>query len=81
MKHATRLRVLAAIVTHVRRKGYPPTVRDLMEIVGLESPSSVHWHLRQLRDTGLIAVEADKPRTIRVTDEGLAALARIGVRL
>jgi len=81
MKHATRLRVLAAIVTHVKRKGYPPTVRDLMDVTRLKSPSTVHYHLGRLVDDGLIAVEPDKPRTIRVTDEGRKALTRIGVRL
>jgi repressor LexA len=49
----TRDRILA----YVRECDYSPTVREIMDVVGLKSPSSVHAHLNQLRRDGLIEYE------------------------
>ncbi|HIT01778.1 MAG TPA: transcriptional repressor LexA [Candidatus Enterenecus merdae] len=48
--------------------GYPPSVREIAQAVGLRSPSTVHFHLRSLREAGLIAQAEGKTRAITVTD-------------
>lgn len=42
------------IVTCVREQGYPPSVREIGEAVGLKSPSTVHFHLKHLEEAGVI---------------------------
>jgi repressor LexA len=58
------------IVESIRRltasMGYPPTVREIGEAVGLASPGSVKRRLAILRDMGAIEFEDRKPRTVRV---------------
>ncbi len=46
--------------------GYPPTVREICEGVGLASPASVHRYLRLLADDGLILYDSNKKRSYRV---------------
>ena len=48
--------------------GYPPSVREIAGAVGLRSPSTVHFHLRSLREAGLISQAEGKTRAITVTD-------------
>ena len=48
--------------------GYPPTVREIGEAVGLRSPSTVHAHLAQLERAGLLRRDPTKPRAIELTD-------------
>lgn len=55
------------IVSFSAEHGYPPTVREIGEHVGLKSPSTVHFHLKKLRAEGLIAQEEGKTRAITVT--------------
>jgi repressor LexA len=62
----------------VDEHGYPPTVREIGEAVGLRSPSTVHAHLAQLERAGLLRRDPTKPRAIELTDrrrelEGAAA--------
>ena len=52
----------------VDEHGYPPTVREIGEAVGLRSPSTVHAHLAQLERAGLIRRDPTKPRAIELTD-------------
>ena len=59
----TRARILEAIEDPTR--GYPPTVRELMEAAGLNSPASVQHHLDKLEADGLIVREPGLTRTIR----------------
>ncbi|MDO4174527.1 MAG: transcriptional repressor LexA [Eubacteriales bacterium] len=47
-------------------QGYPPSVREIAAAVGLRSPSSVHAHLKRLRDLGYLEQEEGKTRTIKV---------------
>ncbi|MDD4715348.1 MAG: transcriptional repressor LexA [Oscillospiraceae bacterium] len=54
------------IMEHVSQFGYPPTVREIGEAVGLRSPSTVHFHLRALEMAGLIVKDAGKTRAITV---------------
>jgi repressor LexA len=52
----------------VDEHGYPPTVREIGEAVGLRSPSTVHAHLAQLERAGLIRRDPTKPRAIELAD-------------
>src|SRR5262245_29433641 len=55
------------LVTYVDGHGYPPTVREIGEEVGLASPSTVHAHLANLERVGLIRRDPTKPRAIELT--------------
>ena len=48
--------------------GYPPTVREIGQAVGLRSPSTVHAHLAQLERAGLLRRDPTKPRALELTD-------------
>ena len=50
-------------------KGYPPTVREICEKVGLRSTSSVHSHLNTLEKNGYIRRDPTKPRAIEICDD------------
>jgi repressor LexA len=62
--------ILDFIKADMRRKGYPPTVRDIGEAVGLSSSSTVHSHLSALEAKGLIRRDPSKPRALEVLDHG-----------
>lgn len=49
--------------------GYPPSVREIAEAVDLRSPSTVHFHLKNLREAGLITQAEGKTRAMSITDE------------
>jgi len=51
---------------YVRGHGYPPTVREIGEAVGLASPSTVHAHLANLERAGLIKRDPTKPRALEL---------------
>ena len=53
----------------ILNKGYPPSVREIGELVGLKSTSSVHAHLNSLEKKGFIKKDPTKPRTIEITDD------------
>jgi repressor LexA len=52
----------------VDEHGYPPTVREIGEAVGLRSPSTVHAHLAQLERAGLLRRDPTKPRALELAD-------------
>jgi repressor LexA len=52
----------------VDEHGYPPTVREIGEAVGLSSPSTVHAHLAQLERAGLLRRDPTKPRALELAD-------------
>jgi repressor LexA len=54
------------LVDYVDRHGYPPTVREIGEAVGLASPSTVHAHLANLERGGLLKRDPTKPRAIEL---------------
>jgi repressor LexA len=60
--------ILAFIKEEVRAKGYPPSVREIGEAVGLASSSTVHGHLARLESKGLIRRDPTKPRAIEILD-------------
>ena len=59
--------IYAYIASCVRDQGYPPSVREIGEAVGLKSPSTVHFHLKHLEEAGVIAKGAGKGRALTLT--------------
>ena len=60
----TTLQVLGAIEWFHREHGYAPSIRDIVALEGLSSPSVVHRHLRKLREMGYITFEDGISRSI-----------------
>ena len=58
--------ILAVIEQHQRDRGFPPSVREIGQAVGLTSPSSVHAHLATLQRLGYLQRDPTKPRAIEV---------------
>ena len=58
------------LTDYVDEHGYPPTVREIGQAVGLTSPSTVHAHLEKLAKAGLIRRDATKPRALEVIEGG-----------
>jgi repressor LexA len=71
------------LVEYVDRHGYPPTVREIGEQVGLASPSTVHAHLANLERAGLLRRDPTKPRALELLgrEAKTAAPAADAVRL
>jgi repressor LexA len=61
--------VLEFIDERTREQGYPPSVREIGEAVGLSSPSTVHAHLAALQDKGYLRRDPTKPRAIEIALE------------
>jgi repressor LexA len=60
--------ILEYIKAEVHLRGYPPSVRDIGQAVGLSSSSTVHSHLAALEDKGMIRRDPTKPRALEVLD-------------
>ena len=60
-------RIYDYIVSCIQAQGYPPSVREIGEAVGLKSPSTVHFHLKHLEEAGVIEKGAGKGRAIPLT--------------
>src|SRR5919199_6772973 len=58
------------LVDYVDRHGYPPTVREIGDAVGLASPSTVHAHLANLERAGLLKRDPTKPRALELAGRG-----------
>lgn len=58
--------ILEVIERAMRDRGYPPSVREIGEAVGLTSPSTVHSHLASLQRMGYLHRDPTKPRAIEV---------------
>ena len=63
---ARQLQVLDFIEQQLRDRGYPPSVREIGEAIGLTSPSTVHSHLNTLQRLGYLRRDPTKPRAIEV---------------
>jgi repressor LexA len=59
--------ILDFLTSYVDAHGYPPTVREIGEAVGLASPSTVHAHLANLERAGLLKRDPTKPRALELT--------------
>ncbi len=66
---AKQQEILDYIKETIRKKGYPPAVREICEAVHLRSTSSVHSHLETLEKNGYIRRDPTKPRTIEIIDD------------
>ena len=66
---ARQQRILDFIAETVRERGYPPTVREIGEAVGLTSSSSVHAQLANLEKKGLLHKDPTKPRAMSLSTE------------
>lgn len=73
--------VLDFLRTTVARRGYPPSVREIGEALGLSSPSTVHSHLSSLAKAGYIRKDPSKPRAIEILDQPAAPAAAEDPRL
>lgn len=63
---ARQREILECIVRYQRNRGFPPSVREIGEAVGLTSPSTVHTHLSALQRLGYIKRDPAKPRALEV---------------
>jgi len=72
--------ILDFIKASVRERGYPPSVREIGEAVGLASSSTVHGHLDRLEKKGLIRRDPTKPRAIEILDDDSRANFALSVR-
>ena len=68
-------KVLDVIRDSVERRGYPPTIREIGEAVGLTSTSSVSYQLATLQKKGFLRRDPSKPRAVDVRLPGEAAAA------
>ena len=57
-------RIYEFILSFTEQNGYPPSVREIADAVGLKSPSTVHFHLKSLEEAGVITRGAGKTRAI-----------------
>src|SRR5919198_4648975 len=55
------------VLKYADKHGYPPTVREIGEAVGLASPSTVHAHLANLERAGYLKRDPTKPRALELT--------------
>ncbi|MDI9512516.1 MAG: transcriptional repressor LexA [Caldicoprobacterales bacterium] len=62
-------RILDFIKDEIRSKGYPPSVREICDAVGLKSTSTVHGYLERLEKKGYIRRDPTKPRAIEILDD------------
>ena len=64
----TRELVYNAIINYINEYKYPPTVREVCQMVGLKSTASVHRHIEVLKEQGLLESDLGKqnPRALRV---------------
>ena len=75
MLSAMQQKIYDYIAACIQTQGYPPSVREIGEAVGLRSPSTVHFHLKKLADTGAIEIGAGKGRAITLTHPAAPAAA------
>lgn len=68
--------ILDFIKREIRVRGYPPSVREIGEAVGLSSSSTVHNHLTQLEQKGYIRRDPTKPRAIEVLEDDWSCIKR-----
>ncbi len=72
--------ILELIRSTVHQRGYPPSVREIGESLGLRSPSTVHSHLSSLVRAGYLRRDPSKPRAIEVVEETSGYAERSSVR-
>lgn len=63
-----RIKIYKYVVAYIREHGYPPSVREIGDGVGLKSTSSVYSHLKRMLEEGMLETDAEfgQPRALRV---------------
>lgn len=61
--------MVGVIAALTREQGYPPSLREIANVMGYASTQPVAYHLGLLREQGVVAFEDGKARTIRVVAE------------
>ncbi|MGX7051571.1 transcriptional repressor LexA [Leuconostoc palmae] len=76
IQESKQIQVLRCIYEAQIHNGYPPTVREVGEAVGLSSSSTIHGHIERLVKKGYLLKDTSKPRAraIELTDSGLEVL-------
>ena len=74
-----RQRILEFVTDSTRANGYPPTVREICDAVGLRSPSTVHSHLKILQEGGYLEKSDHKTRALSVKGSSGAAFRSVPV--
>ncbi len=69
--------ILEFIVQEASDRGFPPSVREIGEAVGLSSPATVHSHLSKLEAHGFIERDPSKPRAIKVSWDAVSGASQI----
>ena len=72
---AMQQKIYDYIANTVRNQGYPPSVREIGEAVGLKSPSTVHFHIKHLEELGYISKSGRKGRALTLTERTAPAAA------
>lgn len=63
----TRTKILEAIKDYIRLHGYPPTCREICDMVGIKSTSTIHNHLQKMFSNGTLETDnPGMPRAIRI---------------
>lgn len=76
---AKQQQIYEFIQTFSEQHGYPPSVREIGDHLGLKSPSTVHFHLKGLRSAGFIQQTEGKTRSITVSSDALSRRGKIPV--
>lgn len=79
VKGVKQKEVYEFIVTYTESRGYPPSVREICEAVDLRSTSSVHNHLKNLQNQGLIRRDPTKPRALEIPELAKQDILKIPV--
>lgn len=72
-----REEILAFLKDFSAQYGYAPSVREIMQGVGLRSTASVHYHLRGLTESGAIEMDSTKNRAIRLPERGVPVIGTV----
>jgi repressor LexA len=67
--------ILEFIDSNMRERGYPPSVREIADAVGLNSPATVHNHLATLQKLGYLRRDPTKPRALEVRFDSAIGVA------
>lgn len=62
-------KILSFMKKEIRHKGYPPTVREICQALGIKSTSTVHKDIENLVKAGFIVKDPSKPRALNIIDE------------
>lgn len=64
----TRKNILNAVIIYMTQHGYSPSYTDIMDITGIKSKSTLHFHIKRMINDGMLESDHDggEPRTLRV---------------